>query len=471
MNPRRFVDRQTELALLSRIHREPGARLLVLYGRRRVGKTELLKEFCRRKRSVFFVADQRPARALLDEFSALLWRAANAEAQSAPVFRGWADAFEYAGRLSRARRLVVVLDEFPYVAAVDPTLPSVLQRVWDAQLSSTRLMMVLCGSSVSYMEHEVLSQKSPLFGRRSAQMLLEPLGLPETAAFWKGNRPETVIRSYGVVGGVPAYATRFDAGRPLEENIRGEILHKNAYLFEEVPYLLVQELREPRVYFAVMQAIASGRTTQNPIAQAAGMQGNQVAPYLRTLADLRLVERVIPVQERQPHKSRKGSYRIRDPFFRFWFRFVFPNRARLDRGLADAVWKEDVAPHLDEHVSFVFEDLAAEHLWRLARIGRLPFSPTRIGPWRAADQEVDVVAVSDGGQDVLVAECKWTKRPVGGSVLLLLRKKAEQVASNLGAERSRLALFSRAGFTPDLRREARSAEILLVGPRNMVRGF
>jgi hypothetical protein len=320
------------------------------------------------------------------------------------------------------------------------------------------------------MEDEVLSQKSPLFGRRSAQLLLEPIALPETRPFWPAYDAKEVIRAYAVVGGVPAYAMRFESRRSLEENMRAEILDKNAYLFEEVPYLLLQELREPRVYLAVMQAVASGRTTQNQIAQAAGMHGNQVAPYLRTLVELRLVERVVPIQERRPHKSRKGSYRIRDPFFRFWFRFVFPSRARLERGLVDAVWKEEVAPRLDQHVSLVFEDLAIEHLWHLARKGRLPFVPARIGPWRAPSDEVEIVAVSERIDSVLVAECKWSRSMVGMRVLARLRERAETVRSELNARRCHLALFSRSGFDRAVHREARLADILLVSPRQMVRG-
>jgi AAA+ ATPase superfamily predicted ATPase len=463
-----FVNRQRELELLEGMFVKSGASLLVLYGRRRVGKTELLRHFCERHRSVFFVADQRPATMLLRELSAQLWSAAGESEKSAPVFPGWAEALAYAGGLANQRRLVLVLDEFPYLATSDRSLPSVLQKTWDAELSKTRLFLVLSGSAVSYMEGEVLSEKSPLFGRRTGQLLLEPLGLPEVTGFWKGLRPDDAIRAYAIVGGVPAYAMRFDGRRSIEKNVRTELLDKNAYLFEEVPYLLMQELREPRLYLAILQAIAGGKTTQNEIAQAVGMKGNQAAPYLRTLGDLRLLERTVPVQERHPHKSRKGSYRIGDPFFRFWFRFVFPNRSQLEQGLAETVWTQRVRPFLDEHVSLVFEDLARDHLWRSARAGALPFVPARIGSWRAPQDEIEVVAVSEGNKEALVAECKWSRKRVGLGVLRTLEARAEKVRRTLGARHVHLAVFSRSGFEPALRPAAKTEGVLLVDPAAMV---
>jgi AAA+ ATPase superfamily predicted ATPase len=316
--------------------------------------------------------------------------------ETPPGFPGWAEALAYAARLARDERLVLVIDEFPYLALSDPSLPSVIQRVWDGEARGSQLMLVLCGSSISYMEGEVLSSRSPLFGRRDAQIHLRPMGLPEASACWKGYGPEDAVRCYAVLGGVPAYAVRFDAGVPLAENIQSAVLAKDACLFEEVPFLLMQELREPRIYLAVLQAIAAGETTQNESAMAAGLTGSQAAPYLRAVAALRLVERGLPVQEPMPGRSRRGSYRAVDPFFRFWLRFVLPNRSRLEQGLVRAVFQDAVAPHLDVHVSRVFEELAADHLRRLARGDPLPIVPARIGPrtWEFAPCAVRAACTS-----------------------------------------------------------------------------
>ncbi len=464
-----FVDRRSELKLLGSLARQPGAHLLVVYGRRRVGKTELLREFCKSRRSILFVADQRPPLDQLRDFSARIWELSRERPPGLPSFPGWGEALSYAGRLASRRSLTLVIDEFPYLALAEPGLTSVLQRVWDDDLSRTRLLLVLCGSSVSFMESEVLGERSPLFGRRSAQLHLEPLGLSEAAALWRGYSPEDMIRAFAVVGGVPAYAARIDAARSLEHNVHDVMLDKNAYLYEEVPFLLMQELREPRVYMSLMQAIAAGKTKSNEIADAAGLPATQVGPYLRTLMDLRLVQRVVPVEEPLPHRSRKGRYRLQDPYFRFWFRFVFPNRSRLEQGLAAHVWASEIAPRLDEFVSIVFEELAEKHLWALARAGRLPFVPQQMGRWYAAADEVDCVAVSRKTGEALVVECKWSNRPMGRPALVKLRRRAEAVGRLMGLKRIYLGLFSRSGFEGEVKRGAGKEQVLLVTPREMVR--
>jgi len=464
-----FVDRRAELKLLGSLARHPGASLLVLYGRRRVGKTELLREFCKSRRSILFVADQRPASDQLRDLSARIWELSREQPPGLPAFPGWGEALSYAGRLARHRSLTLVIDEFPYLALAEPGLTSVLQRVWDEELSRTRLFLVLCGSSVSYMESEVLGQRSPLFGRRSAPLHLEPLGLPEAAGLWRGYSPDDMVRTFAVVGGVPAYAARIDPARSLERNVQELILDKNAYLYEEVPFLLMQELREPRVYMSLMQAIAAGKTKSNEIADAAGLPATQAGPYLRTLADLRLVQRVVPVDEPQPHRSRKGRYRLQDPYFRFWFRFVFPNRSRLDQGLAHHVWASGIAPRLDEFVSIVFEDLAEQHLWALARSKRLPFVPERMGRWYAPAEEVDCVALSRKTGEALVVECKWSNRPVGLQEIEKLRRRAEAIGRQMRLKRVYLGLFSRSGFEPVVKRLGAKEGLLLVTPREMVR--
>jgi AAA+ ATPase superfamily predicted ATPase len=445
-----FINRQKELQLLEERYASEQAELFVLYGRRRVGKTELLTQFCRDKRHIFFVAD-------LDAepvSRAALSAAANAELlgpeTASAVYPSWQDIFLLLARHARAERLVVVLDEFTYLVGAHPPLASMLQRVWDSDLAHTRLMLILCGSYVGMMEEAVLGYRAPLYGRRTAQYLLDPLGFYDARDFFPAYDLADQVRAFAIFGGIPAYLRIVSTSQPLLANVGQQVLSRGTFLYDEAHFLLQQELREPRNYFAVLEAIASGRTRLNEIKQATGLDG--VSAYLKTLQGLRLVERVVPATEDKPHKSRRGLYRLRDQFFRFWFRFVHPNRTLLERGGSQAALDELVAPQLDSFVAPVFEEICHQFFWRLGLAGELPFLPRRIGGWWRANEEVDVVIV---GQDhALLVECKWTKRPIGVDILRNLESKADRVNRELDARRLFFGLCARNGFTSQVEEEA-----------------
>lgn len=453
-----FVNRASELRLLGQRYASEQAELFVLYGRRRVGKTELLARFCEGKRHIFYVADLAAEAVLRSSFSAAVNALQHGPEAPAPVYGSWEDLLNVLARLAQTERLVVVLDEFPYLVAAYPPLASVLQRVWDRALSKSRIMLILCGSYIGMMEETVLGYSAPLYGRRTAQYLLEPLEFSDARLFYSNYSLEDRVRAYATFGGTPAYLKAINPDQSLEANIEQNILTRGAFLYDEARFVLQQELREPRNYFAVLQAIASGRTQLNEIKQASGLEG--VTAYLDTLQQLHLVERVVPVTETQPHKSRRGLYRLSDQFLRFWFRFVHPNRSQLEKGASETVLADAVLPFLDLFAGPVFEEICRQSFWRAGQGGRLPFSPNQVGGWWRANQEIDLVAMDD--HTALLAECKWSTRPVGTDILEDLERKAQQALPELSGRQIYYGLCSRAGFTEHLHQAAAARSDLLL---------
>ena len=464
-----FIDRADELAVLERAYHSDRAELFVLYGRRRVGKTELLRVFCTDKPHIFFVATLASDTELLASFSRAIWGYTHTEVPAGFTFPSWEAAFAALADLSG--RAVVVLDEFTYLISGHQPIPSILQKVWDGVLRHTQVMLVLCGSYIGMMEREVLRYQAALYGRRTGSILLEPLHLRGAAAFLPRYRPNERIAAWAVLGGMPYYLQAFEDRLGVLENIRAQILDTRGLLYNEPHLLVSEELREPRNYFSILHSIAHGHTRLGMIAQHAGVGApSTTGAYLDVLQRMRLVERQVPATERQPEKSKKGIYRIRDPFLRFWFRYVHPHRGSLEIGLGDAVLQQRIMPTFAQYVGFAFEDAAREHVANLGLQGRLPFLPERIGSWWDRDTEIDVVAVSDADGAVLVGECKWWDAPVGTNVLEELKRKAHLLTHGERWPRISYALWSKAGFTPDVESIAREQGILLVRAEELLEG-
>ncbi len=462
-----FVNRERELASLEQAYASDNAELYVLYGRRRVGKTELLREFCRGKRHVFFVADLGTEAQALAELTRQISQLAFGRTDAIGAFPTWDAAFELLAQLARDERLVVVLDEFTYLIGPNPAVPSILQRLWDITLKDTRLMLVLCGSYVGMMERHVLAYRSPLYGRRTAQWHLQPFTFVEATGLLGGLNPADQLRAYGILGGVPAYLLQFETRRSLLDNVEQRILTTGTFLYDEPRFLLLQELGEPHRYFAVLEAIAAGKTRLNEIAQAAGLAVTSVPFYLTTLRELGLVARDVPATETQPHKSRRGVHRLLDNYFRFWFRFVYPNRSLLERSEAGQV-RGRIAGELDLFLGQPFEEICREHVWRLSREERLAFTPRTVGSWWNEREQIDVVAIGDS--DILLGECKWSSRPVGTNILDELFRRSEVIARSGSWIRIHYILFSRSGFTPALRARAEAEGVILIGVDELGQG-
>lgn len=459
-----FVNRERELDLLERSYRSGRAELFVLYGRRRVGKTELLRAFCEGKRHLFYIADLGTEASALAEFTRQISRFAFGKPDALSPFASWDAAFAFLSVQAAEERLVVVMDEFTYLIDANDAIPSILQRLWDSQLQYTQLMLVLCGSYAGMMEQHVLAYRAPLYGRRTAQWQLQPLTFWNARLLLPGYQPEDLVRAYAVLGGIPAYLCQIDSHQPLLTNIAENILAQGRFLHDEPRFLLLQELRDPSRYFSVLQAVAGGRTRMNEIAQSTGIASSSISFYLNTLQEMRLVERLVPATESQPHKSKRGIYRLLDHYFRFWFRFVFPNRSLLERGEVEQV-RRQVEAELDQYVGLAFESVCREYLWQLYREGGLPFMPRTVGSWWTRNEEIDVVAL--GENSILLGECKWTIKPIGENILDDLARKAQPLLRQGQYSHVHYALFSRSGFTPALAARAQTEPLLLVTPQTL----
>ncbi len=447
-----FVNRVSELGLLEKHFASGRAECFVLYGRRRVGKTELLAHFCEGKRAIFFVSDLGSEISLRTSLSAAVNAILFGPNQMNAVYATWEDLFMALAQASQHERLVVVLDEFPYLVAAHPPLATLLQRLWDQTFKQSQIMLILCGSYIGMMEETVLGYQAPLYGRRTAQYLLEPLLFKDARLFCPSFSSEDQVRAYAVYGGTPAYLHTLHPQQPLKENILDGILSRGAFLYDEVRFVLQQELREPRNYFAILQAIAAGKTRLNEIKQATGIEG--ATAYLDTLQQLHLVERLVPVTETQPQKSRRGIYRLKDHYLRFWFRHVHPNRSQLERGGAQIILDSQVMPEIDHFTSLTFEEICQQFFWQLGLTGRLPFAPVNIGNWWNASEEIDLIVL--GEKEAILVECKWAGKPVWVDILANLMQKAQSVLPELQNYQIHFALCARSGFTPQLMADAKN---------------
>jgi len=459
----KFVNRERELAALDAMWERPGGQFLVLYGRRRIGKTALMLHWAADKPSVYWVARRTSVTNLLRDFSQALYRYEHpgVPVDSAFSFPSWEMALRQVGHLAIGERLLLVLDELPYAFAADPSLSSTLQMVWDHDLQHTNLFLVAAGSQIRMVEQEMLSYRAPLYGRATGKMLLRPLSFQALTEFFPHYSAVQRVIVYAVLGGVPTYLRTFDDRQPVEYNIQERILSEVS-LFQNEPYFLIQdEIREPRNHLAVLQAIGTGHRQLSDIARAAGLDRSHVGKYLNTLIGLHLVERTVPITVRHPERSRKGHYRIADPYLRFYFRFLAPNQEWIEQGRMERVWQQ-VEGQLDAFVGrTAFEDLCRSWVLAAGDRGELPFVPERVGRYWDAHTEIDVAAISWSDQALLLGEARWTAQPVGVPVLDGLKTKAERLRPS-PEWAVHLTLFSRSGFTELLRRRAEAGEAHLV---------
>ncbi|WP_348611698.1 ATP-binding protein [Halobaculum rarum] len=438
-----FYDRDQELDALRTSFESPECGFYVVYGRRRVGKTALLKEFCADRPHIYFLAAQEAEARQREKF---IEKIAEHFDDRVPRIGGWDEAFDYLGEKLATEQLVLVIDEFPYLVAENDSLPSYLQSFIDEQLQNTDSMLVLCGSSISTMESDVLGHESPLYGRRTGQIDLQPFSFQQAREVI-GYDIEDAIRSYAVTGGTPMYLTLFDYDLPLGENIRTQMLSPTAVLYNEPEFLLQSELRNPARYMSILEAVATGHTTPNEIAGATGIDSGPLSKYLQTLRRLRLIDRAVPVTA-SAKQSKRSRYRVADEFLRFWFRFVEPNRSSIEEA-PKVVFDGTIEPTLPDHVAPTFEDVCEEVVWEKIRRGELaPYS--EVGRWWYGEHEIDIVGLAPDDDRILLAECKWTSDPVGHSVASQLREKAPHVRWGPETREEEFALFSKSGFVDGL---------------------
>lgn len=438
-----FYDRREELAALESAFESPGHDFYVVYGRRRVGKSELLKEFCSGRPHVYFLAAQEAEPRQREKF---VERVAGQFEDRVPRIEGWDDAFDYLGEKLQTEQAIIVVDEFPYLVEGNDSLPSYVQSFVDEQLADTDSMLVLCGSSVGTMESAVLGHESPLYGRRTGQIDLKPFSFAQAREVIEYSF-EDAVRSYAVTGGTPMYLTLFDYSQPLAKNVQTQILTPSARLYNEPEFLLRTELRNPARYLSILEAIATGHTTPNEISGATGIDSGPLAKYLQTLRRLRLVDREVPVTA-SAKQSKRSRYGVADEFLRFWFRFVEPNRSSIEE-TPGIVYEGTIEPNLPDHTAPTFERVCKEAVWEAIRreeIGRY----AEVGRWWYGEDEIDIVGLAPNDDRILLAECKWTAEPVGHTLTDSLQEKAAQVRWGPESRDEEFAVFSKSGFVDGL---------------------
>ncbi len=368
MSPDLFLGRDRELSVLGELLASDQAELFVLYGRRRVGKTELLQRFCSSGRAVYFLAAQVREKDNLRAFQAALFEGLGEppNALASVQLPDWSTALALAADLAGDQRLVLVLDEFPYLCDSSKGLPSQVQRFWDTLGKRSKIMLVLCGSQVSFMEKEVLAERSPLFGRRTGQLRLLPLQPKDCLAFFERWPLRQRILAYSILGGMPAYLRRFDDRRSLTDNLLREILRPEGYLFDEVSFLLRSDLNNPTTYNSILAAVARGNERLGDIALSVGVDSPTAGKYLSVLRELRLVEREVPITDPDPLRSRRGRWRIADRFLAFHFRHLQPNLSLVHAGRGAKVLEDFVSPDFGRLYDEGRRDLVLAHLAREA---------------------------------------------------------------------------------------------------------
>lgn len=438
----RDIDRESENEWFWSHLRSEDRQLLVVYGRRRVGKTTLVTHVLGELDvpSVYYLCDQRGTESNASRFAT---QCATVFDDVQPAVDGFADVFRYLTTRTEGP-FVVALDEFSYLVEADDSVPSVFQMIVDDILEGTSISIVLLGSSISMMEEGVLSYESPLYGRRTGQWRLEPMTIGQAAGFFPTYSPTELVRTYSVVGGIPAYLTQLDATEDLPTNVERHVLSKGEFLYEEPEFLLRQELREPATYMGILEAIAGGASRVTEIANEIGKDASSLSRYLDNLGELALVDRETPVTD----PDGRAVYRLDDQFLRFWFRYVSPNRSTLEQGHTDPVL-ESVLGTFPEHVSRTFEYVCQQAV----RTPAFPVHCSRVGRWWYDELEVDVAGLNESTETLLLGECKWRNDPIGQGVLSDLESLEPEVRWH-GTDRSvRYALFAKRGFTEELLEE------------------
>ena len=469
-----FVGREAELRFLEDKYHEERGQLVVLYGRRRVGKTETLREFCKNKPHVFYSCTQTTDKAQLQKFSQRMLQEDIPARNYISEFDQWEKALGAIKELPYGdKKKLIVIDEFPYMCKANSSIPSVLQNLWDAELKDANVMVILCGSSMSFIEKELLAEKNPLYGRATGIYKMTPMGFYDAAKFFPEYSLIDQVLTYAVLGGIPHYLNQFNPKKSLGENIKKNILTKGSVLYSEVEFLLHQELRETAIYNSIIEAVALGNTKLGEISQKAMMDSTaKTSVYLKNLIELGIVKREFSVDAKVKQKANgnRGVYCLTDNFFKFWYTFGFANFSSLEDGDADGVYKFVVEPALNDFASFIFEDICKEFLKEQQKKGTLPFRFSTIGRWfgkttirdekmekgfRVGETEIDILAMDQGEKNFLVGECKFKNQPFKYSEYL------DTVAKLNGKKKQAnfyYALFSKNGFDEKIIEDAREAK-------------
>ena len=469
-----FIGREAELAFLQSKYEEKGGQLIVLYGRRRVGKTETLREFCKSKPHVFYSCTQSTDKVQLAKFSKQVFKEDIPAKKYISEFADWERALRAVLDLPYGdRKKMLIIDEFPYMCKGNKSIPSILQNLWDAELKDQNVMIVLCGSAMSFIEKELLAEKNPLYGRATGIYKMTEMGFYDAIKFFPNYSDEEKVLSYAILGGIPHYLRQFNPELSVAENIKRNILTKGCVLYSEVDFLLHQELRETPIYNSIIEAVALNNTKLNDISTKALIDDtSKTSVYLKNLIELGIVEREFSVdaKAREKANANRGTYRLTDNFFRFWYAFGFTNYSQLEDGDVEGVYNYVIAPSLDHFASYAFEDVCKEFVREMQKKNALPFRYSRMGKWtgkttiydkdapngtRVGETEIDLLAIDRGETAYMVGECKYKGDPFTYGEYHKTRVKLSPLKEKAGFY---YALFSKSGFEEKVIAEAEAKE-------------
>ena len=479
-----FIGRKQELQFLEDKYKSNGGQLVVLYGRRRVGKTETLREFCKGKPHVFYSCREVSDKLQLQSFSDKLLKENIPASNYVKEFADWETAFKSVLDLPYGNdKKLLVIDEFPYMCRGNTGIPSTIQNLWDSLFKDENVMIVLCGSAMSFIEKELLAEKNPLYGRATGIYKMEAMGFYDAVQFFPKYSDRDKVIAYSVLGGIPHYLRQFDPGMSLEDNIKKNILTKGCVLYSEVEFLLRQELRETPLYNSIIEAVALGNTKLNDISMKSLVDDtSKTSVYLKNLIELEIIEREFSVDAGTKEKANvsRGLYHLTDNFFRFWYAFVFTNYSELEAGDVDGVFEYAIKPSLHEFASLSFEEVCREYVRKLQKAGKLPFRYKRMGRWwgkttvrrkdstEIQETEIDLLAVSQNADNYIVGECKFKGRPFSYSEYLDTAVKLSQQKKE---DEFYYYLFSESGFDDKLTEEAEDNKHIRLISINEVVGY
>lgn len=448
----KFLGREKEILDLEKEYARDGG-FVVIYGRRRIGKTTLIKQFIKSKTAFYFLATKEVESQSMKRFAGVIARTTGNSVLQKAAFSDWLDLFQAVADYKPNEKKVLVIDEFPYLVKVNDSFPSILQNAWDEILKDSNVMLILCGSLISMMKKHALSYESPLYGRRTAQMRIAPL--PFTTVYENQKLSfEEAAEQYSITGGVPKYMEFFSDVQPLYEQIKENVLSKNGFLYEEPNFLLTDEVQVLTNYFSIIKVIADGNHKLGTIAGILGLETSALTPYLKTLSELGFTEKQVPVTEKNAEKTRKGLYFISDNFLRFWFRYVYPYKGELELDNMQISLDELDKDFKEKFVAFAYEDICKEIFARLCSDKAIDFTPSKIGSYwlndKSGNTQIDVMAVDTVNKRLFAGECKYHNQPVNADVYFELVKKVDNSSEIKSAFKGYTVIygvFSKSGFT------------------------
>lgn len=462
MNMSKFIDREQEMETLVEEYNREGSSLVIMYGRRRVGKTTLISEFIKGKNALFFLASQESEAQNRNLFKEKAAEFINSDLLRNAIVSDWDTIFKAIIETKFETKPIIVIDEFQYIGKSNSAFPSIMQRIWDGLLKDKSVMLILCGSLITMMKEQTLEYSSPLYGRRTAQIKLKQIPFSYYENFFPNKESKELIEMYSVTGGVPKYIESLREEKNIYSAIKKYVLNPSSYLYDEPHFLLQQEVTEIGSYFSLIKTIAAGNSKLSAIATALELPQTRLTKYLKTLIDLDILEREVPITEENPDKSKKGLYRIKDNFIKFWFAFIYPNLSFLESGNSEIVMKKIEKGFVSGQVSFVYEDVCRHKMWKMNADEVWPFTFSKIGRYWDNNTEIDIAALDPDGKNLILGECKYWKEPVGINILADLEEKAKKVAWNKSNRKTWFVLFSTGGFTPELMELAKSRNDIIL---------